>query len=82
MEESRYLSSKSLENISNTESSTSNTYNKEYQSSPSVNLSRIERRLDTLVEIMALALNRPATAIIGNSTLKDINGKLKGFNNK
>lgn len=82
VEESRYLSSKSLENISNTESSTSNTYNKEYQSSPSVNLSRIERRLDTLVEIMALALNRPATAIIGNSTLKDINGKLKGFNNK
>ena len=82
MEESRYLSSKSLENISNTESSTSNTYNKEYQSSPSVKLSRIERRLDTLVEIMALALNRPATAIIGNSALKDINGKLKGFNNK
>lgn len=82
VEESRYLSSKSLENINNTELSTSNTYNKEYQSSPGVNLSRIERRLDTLVEIMALALNRPATAIIGNSTLKDINGKLKGFNNK
>lgn len=82
VEESKYLSSRSLENINNTESSTSNTYNKEYQSSPSVNLSKIERRLDTLVEIMALALNRPANAIIGTSTLKEINGKLKGFNNR
>jgi hypothetical protein len=81
-EESRYLSSENLENISNTESSTSNTYNREYQSSSNVNLSKIERRLDTLVEIMALALNRPATAVIGNSTLKDINSKFKGFNNR
>lgn len=47
-----------------------------------VNTAKLERIMNQLVDAFLMYANRPAYAVIGDQTAKELNNKLKGFNNR
>lgn len=47
-----------------------------------VNTAKLERIMNQLLDAFLMYANRPAYAVIGDQTAKELNNKLKGFNNR